>query len=170
MPDFSWLFLHTPFPWLAAMFFVAYRHDLGRMFRPFRDQSRPSDWKVVCVHLGLAGKGTSVANDGRWLVPQFLLIGSSAVISRLQSFLPLPTAWFYMMVVQGAAAVPIFIFIRIYWAGPFPFKPYRDALPYPRLGTRVRNLGHGKGKESKREGDGQSPVAKNENASGGQPS
>ena len=144
MSDLSSLFLFTPFPWLAAMCFVAYRRDFGRLLRPFRDRSRPTDWKAVCVYLGLAGKGTMVANDGRWLLPQFLLIGSSAVISRLQSFLPLPTAWFYMMAVEVAAAVPIFIFIRIYWAGPFPFKPYRDVLPYPRLGTRVRNLGHGK--------------------------
>jgi len=75
-----------------------------------------------------------------------------------------------MMAVQVAAALPIFILIRIYWAGPFPFKPYRDVLPYPRLGTRVRNLGHGSEKESKREGDGQSTVAKHENGSGGRTS
>ena len=167
MPDFSWLFLYTPFPWLAAMCFVAYRYDLARLLRPFRDRAWPTDWKSVCEYLGLAGKGTKVADDGRWFFPQFLLICSSIVISRLQSFIPLPTAWFYMIAVQIAAALPIFIFIRLYWAGPFPFKPYRDVLPYPRLGTRVRHLGHGKKKESKRKGDSTSLTGRSENSSGG---
>jgi hypothetical protein len=149
------------------MCFAAYRRDLARLFRPFRDHACPVDWQSVCDYLGLAGEGTKVADDGRWLLPQLLLICSSAVISRLQWFIPLPPAWFYMIAVQIAAALPIFIFIRLYWAGPFPFKPYRDVLPYPRLGTRVRHLGYGKKKESTRKGDNTSLIGRSENIPGG---
>ena len=166
MTDVGWFFLYTPFPWLAAMCFVGYRHDLARLLKPFRDHACEADWLSVSKHLGLAGEGTKVPNDVRWLFAQLLLICSSGVISRLQWFIPFPTAWFYEVALQIAAALPILILVRLYWAGPFPFKPYRDALPYPRLGTRVRHLAHGK-EESSDKGSSPSLVGTSEKGSEG---
>ena len=56
MPDIGWVFLYTPVPYLGAMYFVAYRHDLARFVKPFHDV-RPSraNWFAVCKTLGLVG-------------------------------------------------------------------------------------------------------------------
>jgi len=36
MPDTGWLFLYTPIPSLVTLYFVTYRHDLGRIAKPFQ--------------------------------------------------------------------------------------------------------------------------------------
>lgn len=135
----GWIFLYTPIPWLAFMFLVAYRHDnIGRLVRPFHDHSSLLEWWSVSQHLGLIEAGAKKP-ESRWWRPRtsFLL-----VISILVSLLWLPTAlpWYGLCLLQIAAAVPSFVLVFM-WSGPLPYKPYRDVLPYPRQGTRVRHLG-----------------------------
>ncbi len=43
MTDSNWLFLYTPIPYLIAMYFAAYRHDLARLVKPFRDGASASE-------------------------------------------------------------------------------------------------------------------------------
>jgi hypothetical protein len=142
MTDTGWLFLYTPAPYLAAMYLGAYRHDLGRLFRPFRDLSSVSEWYSVCRRLGLAGaelKPPSKPLLGS--TRNLLLFISSLAAYSISGYASLVLAWYYLCALQALVAVPLFILLVTNWTGPFPFKPYRDFLPYPRLGTRVRDLG-----------------------------
>ena len=141
MPNTGWLFLYTPIPYLAAMYLVAYRHDLGRLARPFRDLSSESEWYAVCRRLEIVDNNTvllkrSRFGDGRNLVTlaaSLVLYIGSAIASF---FLP----WYYLCAIQAAVAAPLFVLVVLNWTGPIPSKPYRDTLPYPRLGTRVRHV------------------------------
>ena len=146
MTDQSWLFLFTPVPYLAAMYFVAYRYDIARLAKPFHDFTSEREWWSVCRRLGLVGvevgpsKGPFVGGTRN-----ILLLVSSLVIYAVPFLFQLP--WYLLCAVQAAVAVSLFIIVVVNWAGPFPFKPYRDVLPYPRLGSRVRHLGHGEGRK-----------------------
>ncbi|MDG6981366.1 MAG: hypothetical protein JRN51_09695 [Nitrososphaerota archaeon] len=62
MTDSGWLFLNTPLPYLGAMYFLAYRHDLGRIARPFRDLSDSSEWHAVFKRLDLVGTDLLVSS------------------------------------------------------------------------------------------------------------
>ncbi|MDG6988087.1 MAG: hypothetical protein JRN21_02045 [Nitrososphaerota archaeon] len=55
MTDSGWLSLNTPLPYLGAMYFLAYRHDLGRIASSFHDLSNDSEWYAVFERLDLAG-------------------------------------------------------------------------------------------------------------------
>ncbi len=70
-----------------------------------------------------------------------LLLVASVVIFAVPFLFPFPLPWYFLCAAQAAVAVPLFITIILNWTGPFPFKPYRDVLPYPRLSSRVRHLG-----------------------------
>ena len=141
MPDTGWLFLYTPIPYLAAMYLVAYRHDLGRLARPFRDFSSDSEWYAVCRRLEIVDKNTILLERSRfWDAGNLVLLVVSLVIyigSAIASFF-LP--WYYLCAIQAAVAVPLFVLVVLNWTGPIPSRPYRDTLPYPRLGTRVRHV------------------------------
>ena len=52
----DWLFLYSPIPYLIVMYIAAYRHDLGRVTRPFRDRGSLEDWWTVCRYLDLTGE------------------------------------------------------------------------------------------------------------------
>ncbi|MDG7009138.1 MAG: hypothetical protein JRN06_13090 [Nitrososphaerota archaeon] len=143
MTDFAWLFLYTPVPYLAAMYLVTYRHDLGRLAKPFRDCSSESEWYSVCRCLGLAGVDLRppekpLLGSTRNLL---LLIASLTIYAASGYASSLLLAWYYLCAIQAAVAAPLFVLLVLNWTGPFPFKPYRDVLPYPRLGTRIRHLG-----------------------------
>ena len=143
MTDSGWLFLYTPVPYLVAMYLLAYRHDLGRLAKPFRDRSGGSEWYSVCKRLGLAGvdlrpPGKPLLGGTRNLL---LLIASLAIYAVSGYASSLLLAWYYLCAIQAAVAAPLFVLLVTNWTGPFPFKPYRDVLPYPRLGTRARDLG-----------------------------
>ena len=145
MPDTGWLFLYTPIPYLVAMYLVAYRHDLGRLAKPFRDLSSESEWYSVCKRLGLAGaEFRQPSNPLMGSTRNLLLFISSLVAYSISGYASLVLEWYYLCAVQALVAVPLFILLVTNWTGPFPFKPYRDVLPYPRLGTRVRDLGRRK--------------------------
>lgn len=139
MNGVGWLCLYTPLPWLVAMYAVAYRYDLGRLVKPLHDSCSPSLWWEVCRNLGLIDAGFTKPEEGPRQAGPYLLAVASVAISTLWSFLPFPLPWYYLCAIQAAAAVPLFVVV-LRWAGPLPFRPYRDVLPYPRLGTRVRHL------------------------------
>ncbi|MDG7016571.1 MAG: hypothetical protein JRM82_04255 [Nitrososphaerota archaeon] len=141
MPDIRWLFLDTPIPYLAAIFFIAYRHDLGRLLRPFHDGSTTWDWYQVSKRLGLIGDKAMAPRRAMLGDSNLVLIFASLVIYAGSGYASLMLPWYYLCAIQTAVAAPLFLLVVLNRAGPFPFKPYRDVLPYPRLGTRVRNLG-----------------------------
>ena len=149
MTDSGWLFLNTPLPYLGTMYFIAYRHDLGRIIRPFRDFSSGSEWLAVCKRLGLAK--TDLNSPKRWPLGStrnLLLVVASLAIYAVSVLASFSLAWYYLCGIQAAVAAPMFILLVTNRTGPFPFRPYRDVLPYPRLGTRVRNLGRRKDSET----------------------
>jgi hypothetical protein len=138
---FGWLFLYTPVPYLAAMYFVAYRHDLKRLAKSFRDRSSNAEWYSVCKELGLIGSEAKPPSARLLEGTHLLLIAASLALYAAASLLvSLVLPWYYLLALQAAVAVPLFLLLVTNWTGPFPFKPYRDFLPYPRLGTRVRSL------------------------------
>jgi hypothetical protein len=148
MTDVGWLFLYTPVPYLAALYLVVYRHDLGRLAKPFRDSASAHEWWLVCKCLGLIDAGVKPPTGsfmGGTRNP--LLLIASTVTCATAFLVPFPLPWYCFCVIQAVAAVPLFVIVILSWTGPLPFKPYRDVLPYPRLGTRVRHLSYGEGEK-----------------------
>lgn len=139
----NWLFLNTPIPYLVAMFFVAYRHDLGRAVRPFHDSpGSKAEWFAVCKDLRLIAvemKAPALPLLGGTRNLMLLVASLSTYVASVFASIFLP--WYYLCTLQAAVAVPLFILLIAIRLGPLPFRPYRDVLPYPRLGTRVRDLG-----------------------------
>ena len=150
MPDFRWLFLDTPIPYLAAICFIAYRHDLGRLLRPFHDGSTVWDWYQVSERLELIGDKVMAPRRAMLGDSNLVLIFASLVIYAGSGYASPMLPWYYLCAIQAAVAVSLFSLIVLNRAGPLPFKPYRDVLPYPRPGTRVRNLADRKDKSSPR--------------------
>jgi hypothetical protein len=56
---FSLLFVYTPFPWIAILCIILYRHDLSRLFHPFKDRCSTRDIKLVFQKLELPFKVSS---------------------------------------------------------------------------------------------------------------
>ena len=142
MPETNWLFLYTPIPYLAAMYFVAYRHDLGRLARPFRDFSSKEKWYSVCKELGLAGLDVNPPREsfaGGKLVSALYAV--STIFYGVAAYASFFVPWYFTCALQAGVAALLFAMLVTVWTGPFPFRPYRDVLPYPRLGRRIRHLG-----------------------------
>ena len=137
-------FLYTPFPWLAAMYVAAYRRDIGRVARPLRDPARLTDWWSVCRHLSLIKASTERPAKKAWKSLSFPALLASALISLLWLLIPISSAWYYLCALQVCSALPLALLLRSR-IGPLPHKPFKDFLPYPRLGTRIRHLRKGKG-------------------------
>lgn len=92
MNGVSWLFLYTPFPWLAAMYVAAYRHDLARLTRPFRDNDGLTAWWSVCRYLGLIQADAPRPGRRTWKTPSFLALVAAAAISLLHLAIFVPLA------------------------------------------------------------------------------
>jgi hypothetical protein len=143
MTDSSWLFLHTPIPYLIATYLAAYRHDLGRITRRVQDRDTKSDWWSVSNHLGLIGTDVRKPAWKPWKSPLFLSVLLTLSISFSWMAIPVQLAWYCLCLLQMMAALPALLaLIRI--TGPVPFRPYRDVLPFPRLGTRITHLNESK--------------------------
>lgn len=138
MIEFGAVFLYTPFPWLVVMYVVAYRHDIGRFGKPLRDSARRAEWWSVCRHLKLTDDKVSVPPDnlGRW---SWAALVATILISFLWALVPFSLSWYKLAALQAAAALPLFLVLASNF-GPFPYKPYKDFLPYPRRGTRARHI------------------------------
>jgi hypothetical protein len=140
LTDSGWLFLNTPLPYLGAMYFLAYRHDLGRIVEPFHDLSSNSEWHAVFKHLDLGTDLKSPKRPPLGSTRNLPLVVASLVIYAASVFASLFLAWYFLCAIQAAVAVPLFALLVTNRTGPFPFRPYRDVLPYPRLGARIRDL------------------------------
>ena len=139
MSDLSSFFLYTPFPWLAAMYVAAYRHDLGRIARPLRDSASLTEWWSVCRYLSLIPASTERPTGKAWKSLSFPGLFASALISLLWLLIPISSGWYYLSALQVCSALPLALLLRGR-LGALPYKPFRDFLPYPRLGTRTRHI------------------------------
>ncbi|HEV2226235.1 MAG TPA: hypothetical protein VGR56_05450 [Nitrososphaerales archaeon] len=143
MADPSWLFLYTPIPYLAAMYLAAYRNDLGRISRPIRDRAGRREWWLVCRYLDMIGADVRKLGRSPWKSPLFVTALAASLVSLSWFVIPVHLSWYHFCFLQTLAALPLLLLLgRI--TGPVPYRPYRDVLPFPRLGTRVKHL-----KESK---------------------
>jgi hypothetical protein len=135
----SWFFLYTPVPYLVAIYLAAYRHDLFRVARPVRDIAGRKEWWSVCTYLGLVSANVREPKRRLWKSPLFWTALVCLSISVSWAVVRVPLAWYYLCLIQAIAALPPFILLAR-TIGPVPFRPYRDVLPFPRLGTRIRHL------------------------------
>lgn len=138
MSSISWLFLYTPLPWLIVMYAAAYRHDLARIVRPLHDSATLSEWWDVCRRLGLIDGSIKRPPQGLGF-RNWLAFFAAVFIESLWAIVPVPLAWYELCALEAAAGLPLFLALASA-VGPLPYRPYRDFLPYPRLGTRVRHL------------------------------
>ncbi|MDV3277099.1 MAG: hypothetical protein LYZ69_01360 [Nitrososphaerales archaeon] len=139
MDYLSWVFVYTPLPWLAAMYTVAYRHDLGRVAKPFDDRSGLAAWWAVCRYLGLISPDAPRPARRPWRSRPLLAVLAFAGVAASLPFTHVTSGWYYLVILQAAFALSLFLEL-VSRIGPLPAGPYRDMLAYPRLGTRVRHL------------------------------
>jgi hypothetical protein len=135
------IFLYLPFPYWSVFVLVLYRHDLSRLFHPFRDDGSPIKWWSVLNHMGLLGTGKAARpRSMRGVLPYLALFAVSAVVSLSWTFGLFPPFYYYLIIVQGISAI-ILAASTIQYLGQPPRRPYVDVLRYPRLGSRIRHLG-----------------------------
>ena len=135
------IFLYLPFPYWAVFVLVLYRHDLSRLFHPFKDDGSPIKWWSVLNHMGLLGTGKAARPRSiRGVLPYLALFAVSAVVSLSWTFGLFPPFYYYLIIVQGISAI-ILAASTIQYLGQPPRRPYVDVLRYPRLGSRIRHLG-----------------------------
>ncbi len=154
MNGIGWLFVYTPLPWLAAVYVAAYRHDIVRLTKPFKDCTDLTAWWTVCTHLGLIKADVPRPARKVWESKTLLALLAIALVSVIGPLFLAPLGWYYVVLCQIASAVGAFPVV-VNRIGPLPSRPYADVLPYPRLGTRVRHLGTG----TKRNPSEKSPVS-----------
>jgi hypothetical protein len=134
------IFLYLPFPYWAVFVLVLYRHDLSRLFHPFKDDGSPIKWWSVLNHMGLLGTGKAARPRSiRGVLPYLALFAVSAVVSLSWTFRLFPPSYYYLIIVQGISAI-ILAASTIQYLGQPPRRPYVDVLRYPRLGSRIRHL------------------------------
>jgi hypothetical protein len=139
LSEITWLFVYTPLPWFAAMYIVAYKHDLGRAAKPFNDRSDPAAWWSVCRYLGLIGPDAPRPARRPWRSMPLLAVLAIVGVAVSLPFVHVASGWYYLVVLQAALALALFLEL-VSRIGPLPARPYKDILAYPRLGTRVRHL------------------------------
>jgi hypothetical protein len=149
------IFLYLPFPYWAVFVLVLYRHDLSRLFHPFKDDGSPIKWWSVLNHMGLLGTGKAARPRSiRGVLPYLALFAVSAVVSLSWTFRLFPPSYYYLIIVQGISAI-ILAASTIQYLGQPPRRPYVDVLRYPRPGSRIRHLDkarhHGRENEPSRE-------------------
>ena len=139
MLDSGWFFLYTPVPWLALMYVAAYRHDVFRIARPFRDRGDLRTWWSASVFLGLVPAETP---EPPRRIRRSGSVAGLVVAAAVSIFWFAPIVawtWYYLALLQIVSALVLLLALR-HQIGRLPAKPYRDTLPYPRLGSRVRHL------------------------------
>lgn len=147
MNGILWFFAYTPLPWLVAMYVAAYRHDLGRLAKPFRDHDDLRAWWSVCRYLGLIKAESPRPARKLWRSKFLLTILVILGITLILPFARVSLEWYYLTILQAASALALFL-ILVSRIGPLPTRPYKDVLPYPRLGTRIRHLEKRKRREA----------------------
>ena len=139
MLDSGWFFLYTPVPWLALMYAGAYRHNLSRFVKPFRDRGDLRTWWSVSVFLELMPAEAPEPPRRIWRSGSFIALIVAVVVSLLWLTPIVSWVWYYLALLQIMSALILFLALH-HLIGRLPAKPYCDTLPYPRLGSRVRHL------------------------------
>lgn len=133
-------FLYLPVPYWAGFTLVLYRHDLSRLFHPFRDDGSSRNWWSVLNHLGLLDPEKATRKPRRkGCLPYLTYLAVSLVVSLSWVLRVFPPIWYYLIIVQGLSAV-VLTAATLQYLGPPPRRPYVDVLRYPRLGSRIRHL------------------------------
>jgi len=144
MIEVGWLFVYTPLPWLALFYFTAYRHNLSRIVKPFRDNYDSTAWRSVCKHLDLVRSDAPKPSRRLWKSKDLILLLVAMMISLLGLTIVVSRDWYSPALLQVASAFVLFL-VLINRIGRLPSKPYSDTLRYPRLGTRIRHLSKARG-------------------------
>jgi hypothetical protein len=135
------IFLYTPFPYWGVFVLVLYRHDLSRLFHPFRDDGSPINWWSVLNHLDLLDPEKATRKPARRdYLPYLVYLAVSSAVSLSWVLRLFPPIWYYLIIVQGVSAI-VLTAGTLQYCGPPPRRPYVDVLRYPRLGSRIRHLG-----------------------------
>jgi len=137
------VFLYTPVPYWGMLVLVLYRHDLSRLFHPFKDDGSPIKWWSVLNHMSLLGTAQSARRPRniRRVLPHLVLFAIAAAVSLSWTFHLFPPSYYYLIIVQGISAIILTASAMRYLGQP-PRRPYVDVLRYPRLGSRTRHLGN----------------------------
>ncbi len=136
------IFLYLPVPYWAAFVLLLYRHDLSRLFHPFKEDGGKRNWWLVLNRLDLLEAAQAAHRPGRVreALLCLVLLTISAAVSLSWVFGVFPPFYYYLIIVQGVSAV-VLTAATMHYLGPPPRRPYVDVLRYPRLGSRVRHLG-----------------------------
>jgi len=135
------IFLYLPLPYWGVFLFLLYRHDLSRLFHPFRDDGSLRNWWSVSNHLGLLDLEQARQRPARRdYLPYLVYLAVSPAVSLSWVLRLFPPIWYYLITVQGISAI-VLSAATLQYLGPPPRRPYVDVLRYPRLGSRIRHLG-----------------------------
>ena len=138
----SVILLYTPLPYWIAFVLVLYRHDLSRLFHPFRDDGSPIKWWSILNHLRLLDTAhiSHRPRNIRGVLPHFVLFAIATAVSVSWTFQLFPPFYYYLIVTQCISAI-VFTASTMQYLGQPPRRSYVDVLGYPRLGSRIRHLG-----------------------------
>jgi hypothetical protein len=143
--------VYSPVLQFFIIYLAAYRHEVGRFLRPFRERASIDDWRKVLKVLGqeaiLPEKGPEYDSDKRLI----LIFGIAVILSMtitltmvfaLQKIPQLPPLFGVAIPIlfQFIPVTYCFAFISRWYLGPLPNPPKRMLLHYPRLGSRIRHL------------------------------
>ena len=126
------IFLYTPLPYWGVFLMVLYRHDLSRLFHPFKDDGSPIKWWSVLNHMSLLGTAQSARRprSTRGVLPYLVLFVISAVVSLSWTFRLFPPLYYYLIIVQGISAI-ILTASTMRHLGQPPRRPFVDVLGIP---------------------------------------
>jgi hypothetical protein len=128
------IFLYTPLPYVGIFILVLYRHDLSRLFHPFKDDGRLRSWWSVLNYLDLLDKERAAKRPGRKVLPYVVVLAFSATVSLSWVLKLFPPLWYYLVIVQGMSAI-VLTAATMQYLGPPPRRPYVDVLLFPRLAS-----------------------------------
>ena len=134
------IFLYAPFLWWGILALVLYRHDLSRLFHPFRDDGSTRNWWMVLNHLSLFEKERVPKKPRKGFMPLLIVAIASTAMSLSWNLRLFPPLWYYLIIAQGISAI-ILTAATMQYAGVPPRRPFVDVLTYPRLGSRISHLG-----------------------------
>jgi hypothetical protein len=135
------IFLYFPLPYWAVFVILLYRHDLSRLFHPFKDDGSVRNWWPVLNHLNLINREQAAHRSGKKgeFLPYIIYLSVSVVTSLSWVLRLFPPLWYYLIIVQGFSAIVLTAATMQYLGEP-PRRQYVDMLRFPRLGSRIRHL------------------------------
>ena len=134
-------FLYLPVFYWGAFVLWLYRHDLSRLFHPFREKIGPRKLWSELLDLDLLSPQQAALrpNDRGQLLPYagYLLVAAALSLSWVVP--GFPSGWYYLVVAQAISALALTM-ATVRHLGRPPRRSYVDVLRYPRLGSRIRHI------------------------------